>query len=266
MTGSELESRLLSLCLAVALIACGDNSPDCSRLFGAPSANSGMSAEQCRPSCVCDGFTPPSYGEAEIASLDRRELVDEFPLLAESPYDSPADHPGKPHAFCAVVPIDSTRYRLETFVSLEAVAAAGATVTHYGACGRCSPLQDLAVYLRNPDLAGPVRECGLDTTGGGEPANTACLMDRLGFTRPCAQIWAYNTINTREHCLAVCFAALGDPYHDQDGSLNPCIQCDEDESGPVFKAVAGRTRRNSGLPSALCRPCDSVAPVIHDYD
>jgi len=36
-------------------------------------------------------------------------------------------------------------------------------------------------------------------------------------------------------------------------------------SGPVFKAVAGRTRRNSGLASALCRPCESVYPLEHVY-
>ena len=57
----------------------------------------------------------------------------------------------------------------------------------------------------------------------------------------------------------------GYSYHTPDGALNPCIQCDEDESGPVFKAVAGRTRRNSGLASALCRPCESVASVTHQY-
>jgi hypothetical protein len=36
-------------------------------------------------------------------------------------------------------------------------------------------------------------------------------------------------------------------------------------SGPVFKAVAGRTRRNTGIASALCRPCSEVRPLLHDY-
>jgi hypothetical protein len=39
----------------------------------------------------------------------------------------------------------------------------------------------------------------------------------------------------------------------------------EVQSGPVFKAVAGRTRRNSGLPNALCRPCSEVTPLEHSY-
>jgi hypothetical protein len=43
------------------------------------------------------------------------------------------------------------------------------------------------------------------------------------------------------------------------------LQCDEDRSGAVFKAIAGRTRRNSGLPSAICRPCSTVTPLVHVY-
>ena len=39
----------------------------------------------------------------------------------------------------------------------------------------------------------------------------------------------------------------------------------EDRSGPVFKAVAGRTRRNSGIQSSIPRPSEQVAHVVHDY-
>jgi hypothetical protein len=44
-----------------------------------------------------------------------------------------------------------------------------------------------------------------------------------------------------------------------------CLLCGETQSGPVFKAVAGRTRRNSGLPKALCRPCSEVRPLVRAY-
>jgi len=163
-----------------------------------------------------------------------------------------------------VIEIDATAYRLETFSSADAAMDANALVTHEGECGQCSTLQDLAVYLRTPDLATPVRQCGIDNLGAGEPEITECLR-AIGFTEACAQIWAFNTLNTQDKCLTKCLAALDEPYHLEDGTLNPCIQCDEDESGPVFKAIAGRTRRNSGIASALCRPCESVAPVSHDY-
>eukprot|EP00924_Labyrinthula_sp_SR-Ha-C_P007970 snap_masked-scaffold_41-processed-gene-2.46-mRNA-1 protein AED:0.18 eAED:0.23 QI:0/-1/0/1/-1/1/1/0/330 len=45
--------------------------------------------------------------------------------------------------------------------------------------------------------------------------------------------------------------------------LNACLQCDECRSGPIFQLVAGRTRRNSGIQSAIWRP--DVFPLNHDY-
>jgi hypothetical protein len=92
----------------------------------------------------------------------------------------------------------------------------------------------------------------------------ACLR-ALGFTAPCAQIWYFNTLHTRDQCLLPCLAALGQPYHQADGTLNECLVCDEEKSGPVFKAVAGRTRRNTGVPNAMCRPCAEVLPLVHVY-
>lgn len=41
-----------------------------------------------------------------------------------------------------------------------------------------------------------------------------------------------------------------------DGHLNPCLQCDEDKSGTLFKYYSGRTRRNSGIKSEIDRPED----------
>jgi hypothetical protein len=142
--------------------------------------------------------------------------------------------------------------------------AAGATPTHYGACGRCSSLANLAVYMKYPDLTGPVRDCGVKGLNGDEAAQLACI-EALGFEHPCAQIWSYNTDHTRAACLDVCIANIAAKYQTEDGALNPCLQCDEDQSGPVFKAVAGRTRRNTGIASALCRPCTEVRPLLHDY-
>jgi hypothetical protein len=99
----------------------------------------------------------------------------------------------------------------------------------------------------------------------GPPADhIQCLRD-LGFTEACAQIWYYNTVHTREACLGPCLLALEATYHLPDGTLNECLRCDEVQSGPVFKAVAGRTRRNTGVPSAMCRPCTEVEQLVHRY-
>jgi hypothetical protein len=158
---------------------------------------------------------------------------------------------------------DRVHYRLATFADPAAVRSAGFAVTHYGACGLCSTLQDLAVYLEKPDLTAPVRECAIKWSAS---ARLTCL-ESLGFSTACAQIWLYDAQNTRRQCLNTCIWSWikGEPPTGKDGRLNNCLQCDEDRSGPIFKAVAGRTRRNSGIRSSIPRPDEEIAPVVHDY-
>lgn len=43
-----------------------------------------------------------------------------------------------------------------------------------------------------------------------------------------------------------------------DGKLNPCLECDETKSGPIFKYYSGRTRRNSGIVSSIPRPASQM--------
>jgi hypothetical protein len=245
----------------------------CAILFGSPNAQTGLGSDQCQPECACgaDVFAPPAYGAAFIQSLITDwQLATPYPQVTSNPYDGgppPPDDP--PGTVCAVLPqLDGggppTPYTLVTYASEAEAAAAGAKVTHFGHCGVCSTLANLAVYMRNDDLVAPVRACGVETSTDGGNADVSCLL-QLGFDLPCAQAWAYDTANTRTVCLATCLANITAPYNEPDGALNPCIQCDEDESGPVFKAVAGRTRRNSGIPNSICRPCSEVQPLVHAY-
>lgn len=232
-------------------------------------ASTGLDAGLCRPECTCAGsrWAPPTYTPSQIGALAQRTLLDPPAPLSGDPYAHPQDFVVHPGEVCGVL-ADAAKpnaYRLQTYSGPAAAAQAGATLTHYGACGLCSPLTDLAVYMRKNDLTGPVRACVLQATpDAGAGAALGCL-EALGFDEPCAQIWYYDALNTRAHCLAPCLADLSEPYQLPDGALNSCLQCDEDQSGPVFKAVAGRTRRNSGLPSAVCRPCSSVHHVVHVY-
>jgi hypothetical protein len=165
--------------------------------------------------------------------VDAWVLAEPLPELTADPYLSPPPPDDPPDTVCAVLPDAPAMprpYRLVTYASEAEARAAGASPTHFGHCGLCSTLADLAVFMRNNDMTAPVRACG-----------------------------------TRTVCLDVCLSALSDPYNQPDGTLNPCLQCDEDQSGAVFKAVAGRTRRNSGLPNAICRPCTDVRPLVHVY-
>ena len=240
----------------------------CAALFGRPAATTGLSDDQCTPSCDCEGvlFEAPVYSEEEIAALEALVLSTPMPALEDDPYEHPGDHPLEPEKACGIL-FDTDgpgSYGLQTYETPAAALEAGAAITHHGACGLCSSLVNLGVYIRNNDLAGPVRQCGIDHAMDGQEHHIECLMN-LGFDLPCAQIWYRNTKHTQAECFLTCMENLEKPYHNEDGSLNDCIQCDEDLSGVVFKAVSGRTRRNSGLPTALCRPCASVSPVVHRY-
>jgi len=264
--------RLSAIALLLSLAACSSTAPadPCSVLFGQPVAATGLTAEQCAPRCACGGttWTPPTYDAPFVAGLvSGWTLENPFPPLTADPYASPPPADDPPETVCAVLPTgapgSSPRpYRLATYASEAAARTAGASPTHFGHCGVCSSLSNLAVYVRENDLTAPVRTCGIQNAN--LDANVACLQ-ALGFDLPCAQVWAYNTANTRTKCLSTCTSLLRAPYHLPDGRLNDCLLCDEAQSGAVFKAVAGRTRRNSGLPNALCRPCSEVRPLVHAY-
>ncbi len=237
----------------------------CQGLFGAPGPATGLDDDQCSPECECSGevWTAPTYDEAFVEGLHEWELVEALEVPDANPYETGDYEQGE--GVCGLEIVDETEltYRLRSFESLSELESAGARLAHYEPCGLCSTLQDLAVYLENHDLTEPVRECGFQGINAGEESQTSCI-EELGFSQGCAQIWSWNTSHTREECLNICVTLMDAPHNEPDGSLNDCLACDEEKSGEVFKAVAGRTRRNSGLPSAICRPCDEPVRLSHE--
>merc|ERR1719242_528438 len=93
-----------------------------------------------------------------------------------------------------------------------------------------------------------------------------CLQN-LGFSQNCIPIWMDNTKNTSKECRLVCLLSwiTNEPFNKPDGSLNDCLQCDEDKSGPNFQYYSGRTRRNSGIPSAIHLPDEQKYQMEHCY-
>ena len=191
-------------------------------------------------------------------------------------------------------------YTLHTYASYEDAIFNGGFVTHVGACGVCSTLQDLAVYLSNPDLTSKGEFCAKQGLISFE-TSTQCYVD-LGLSESCAYIWATNSANTATQCFTECATSdiiddisstsdsiksiIHDSEEDTDRSnnggnsnnngnngppptcqLNDCLQCDEDKSGKIFQQYGGRTRRRSGLLSAIVRPCNSlIAATDRVYD
>lgn len=176
-------------------------------------------------------------------------------------------------AVCGVQFADDAphEYRLTTFPDIATLEGApGYKLTHHGACGTCSTLQDLAVYA-TLDLTHMAAHCARRLTLGHQKA----CMQAIGFSEPCAESWAYNARHTRSHCARICLSALGwrgvlfgsegPLLQGEQGSLNACLECDELVSGPGFQYGAGRTRRNSGIVSEIDRPEAALRAVRHDY-
>ena len=173
---------------------------------------------------------------------------------------------------CAVRFTDARReeYELQTFENSNEAIAADCIVTHRSHCGTCSSLRSLAVYMAKPDLTTPARSCVRKLTLWGIKS---CLMETIGFDERCAETWAYNIAHTKQRCMATCVRHyglwnvlrnnMGDRHVDENGELNPCLACDEFTSGPGFQYAAGRTRRASGLSSAIEREADQIYPVDH---
>lgn len=206
---------------------------------------------------------------------DSPEVIEAFekkvclnPIAIETdPYNDPAFNwtPPPEASVCAIqYELDNTHYTLQTFANKEDALDAGFIVTHQGQCGTCSTLQDLATYLYHEDLTTPVRKCSTKLVF--PRWAKSCLRD-LGFSDECAQTWLYNMQNTRRECFWVCVSSWlnNEPFNKEDGSLNDCLACDEEKSGPVFKAASGRTRRNSGIRSAIERDDEEIYPIVHDY-
>ena len=159
-------------------------------------------------------------------------------------------------------------YRLNTFASHDEARSYGYMVTHEGGCGVCSTLDDLAAYLKFPNLARVGVACGVASLADFD-AGVICYKG-FGFTEECAKMWIYNSLETRDNCLEICLPEFLDGLENNGPAptceLNKCLQCDEDGASPLFPKIAGRTRRRSSLFSGIVRPCQDLAVGIDEID
>lgn len=214
----------------------------------------------------------PCDRKKAIEAFEKQVAVNQWPSFEENPYKNQTEkskaeidaYLNDHESVCAIRYLDQDHklYEMKHFSSAKAAEDAFFTVTHQGRCGACSHVKDLAVYLKQ-NLTRVVRSCGMRTIS---PLIRRCLYG-LGFTSSCVDIWEYNVRNTRSECFWVCMKSWfkNEPFNKPDGSLNDCLQCDEDQSGPVFKYYSGRTRRNSGITSAIKRPGSQVYEMNHCY-
>lgn len=185
--------------------------------------------------------------------------------IVQNPYETTITNENNQHAVCGILyNNDRSGYITKTYINQQMAEKEQAHITHIGKCGTCSSLQDLAVYLKKPDLTKPGKKCAM--LSWLKSASVLCF-ERLGFSKPCAVTWYYNAHHTAKKCFWTCMASFfsNEPSNLPDGSLNACLKCDEEKSGPGFKESAGRTRRNSGIFSSIGRNSKEITHIIHDY-
>lgn len=159
-----------------------------------------------------------------------------------------------------------------TYSDRSLAETSGAVVAHVGSCGICSTTQDLAAYLRTPDLTTAAKECSkrafLDNIFDETNEEMDCFVDDLEMTESCARIWlnsAWNTGGERgAFCLAADVADVINSGPPPECKVNECLRCDDGESGDILKRVAGRKRRRIGLLSAIARSCENLYTLDHE--
>ncbi|EGC29556.1 hypothetical protein DICPUDRAFT_9842, partial [Dictyostelium purpureum] len=217
-------------------------------------------------------FNPPLYNQTVIDAFESKTLLNPLDDLDYNPYKiENYNYTLNNSTVCGLYytnPNDRSTYYLYNYTSAEEAVESGAYVTHLHHCGYCSTTKDLSSYMAHMDLTSPIRDCAI-VTFVSEEISLDCIQHSAGFTHNCALIWLYDALNTRKDCLDICLydwiMHVPNNVPANSTTLSPCIQCDEDKSGPIFKAVAARTRRDSGLKSAINRPPDSIYNITHYY-
>ena len=163
---------------------------------------------------------------------------------------------------CGVVPqgdagVAPRPYELVTYPSSGAAQAAGAIVTHFGHCGVCSTLANLAVYMTQNDLTAPVRACRLADRAYRRQERRRGLPRRA--TRVRSPLRAGLGVRHGQHAERL---PLGVP-----GEHQRAVQRGRRRAQPVPPVRRGRERppcskgrradaaRNTGTPERDLRPC-----------
>lgn len=194
---------------------------------------------------ICDPFLAttcvPGFVEGEACVVD---------LIPES---SGASCPGE------------YTYRLRTVPSLVNATAEGQYITHTGACGTCSSLEDLALMIEYPDIPYKAQQCFFRSTAVKYVDTAVTCYEEIGFTKSCATTLAYHQKRIVDkgcgyQCAAWSFDGdLGKPSCEDASGCGACV--DDIGISARLELMAGRTFATSGYPSQRARQCSDIAPL-----
>ena len=169
------------------------------------------------------------------------------------------------------------RYAMLEYETAEEAVADGAYVTHTGNCGVCSNAFDLGIRMEKKEtFQASITLCGISffLAGSRNPNRFNNLIDCLGesgdvgYSRPCATLWAYYSATNAYNCSAPCAAGFGGDVplnKDLPGCpFSDCLACAEDVFQADMNLQSGRSDPNSGMLEQSARACDEFSFVTHD--
>eukprot|EP00934_Nitzschia_sp_Nitz4_P000779 Nitzschia sp. Nitz4//scaffold172_size47551//4330//5428//NITZ4_007137-RA/size47551-augustus-gene-0.37-mRNA-1//1//CDS//3329538738//779//frame0 len=155
-------------------------------------------------------------------------------------------------------------YEIHTYESEAAALAAGAVVTHSGACGVCSSMQDFHVRMRDKDtFQSATTLCATSFVLGGTFAELIQCFADMGLTDSCGLLWAHFGAANANECATQCFGSTELNGPAPECALSDCLECAVDIRA-VFDDIAGRTFQSSGIIEAIARPCEEFTYIEHD--
>lgn len=156
-------------------------------------------------------------------------------------------------------------YRLRTVESLEDAIATKQYITHTGACGACSSLQDLAIMIEYPEIPYRAQQCFFRSNALKYIDEAITCYEEIGFTTTCSAALSYHQKRiVDEKCGYQCAAwgydgDLGRPSCDDVSGCGACV--DGKSISARLELVAGRTFANSGYPSQKAQQCANITSV-----
>lgn len=92
-----------------------------------------------------------------------------------------------------------------------------------------------------------------------------CYEDRVGFTRPCSEAWAWDSKNTKQNAIFVAIQAFfSNAFSDMAVGFADITMATVDEamSGPRFVPWVGATRRRMAIVSDIKRPLSQQCTTV----
>lgn len=235
----------------------------------------------CEDGCYClgsEGSCPPKPTITESMLPTFRELNHINPLQIRcDPFQLPGCvstlEEGEACVVDLIAPDTTTEascpsgysYRLTTVPSLEDAIAAGQYITHTGACGTCSSLQDLALMIEYPSLPYKTHQCFFRSSAVQNMEEAITCYQEIGFTHTCSNTLAYyqkKIVEKRCGYQCATWAYDGDLGNPSCGDISGCGACiDKFGINTRLELIAGRTYPNSGYPSQKAQQCADITPI-----